>query len=201
VDHVPGHAQSAHHVRARDVSCGPSPEALGPWGLGAFFQRNGSPPPPQPYRPGSPADPAPRRSYLRHKTATWRRAVCTWTTIERKHILARLFARRALAVTPSTVRTALVAAVLLICAAAAHAAPAFPVKYRADNATSWTRTAPHSRSWAGPPGSSRRYRSPTTGCSSMTRSRAGSTRSSSPFSTTIPAATMYRSTATATSRF
>jgi hypothetical protein len=54
------------------------------------------------------------------------------TIIERKHILARLFACRPLAVKPSTVRTALVAAVLLMCAAATQAAPAFPVKYSAD---------------------------------------------------------------------
>ena len=54
------------------------------------------------------------------------------TIIDRKHILARLFARRPLAVTPSTVRTALVAIMLLMCAAATQAAPAFPVKYSAD---------------------------------------------------------------------
>src|SRR4029077_10738618 len=54
------------------------------------------------------------------------------TTIERKHLFGRLFARPPLAVTPSTVRIALVAAVLLMCAAAAQAAPAFPVKYSAD---------------------------------------------------------------------
>ena len=54
------------------------------------------------------------------------------TIIERKHILARLFARCPLAITPSTVRTVLVAAVLLMYAAATQAAPAFPVKYGAD---------------------------------------------------------------------
>ena len=54
------------------------------------------------------------------------------TEIERQHILARLVARRSLPVTPATVCAALVAGLLLVCAATTQAGPAFPVKYGAD---------------------------------------------------------------------